>query len=83
MLVSPTLFGLTHDELAEEMRAKAEHEERAAPGESPVDPWSPRERICGRKPPNLHLKTHWTYIGQGTEIIQARLRLPTPQASRV
>ena len=33
MLVSPTLFGLTHDELAEEMREKAEREEGAASGE--------------------------------------------------
>lgn len=34
MLVSPTLFGLTHDELAEEMREKAEREDGAASGET-------------------------------------------------
>lgn len=34
MLVSPTLFGLTHDELAEENREKAEREEGAATGET-------------------------------------------------
>ena len=33
MLVSPTLFGLTHDELAEEMREKAEPEDVAKSGE--------------------------------------------------